>query len=112
MDRIELEKTNEYLKKHMPEVLKSDLVRIILYGSCARGDYAFDSDVDIALLTNCDRMEAKKYDDSLMDIVTEIAMDTGTIVQYICIPIKEYDEKKDWYGYFQNIEREGIVIYG
>lgn len=57
-------------------------------------------------------MEAKKYDDSLLDIVTDIAMDTWTIVQYICIPIKEYDEKKDWYDYFQNIEREGIVIYG
>lgn len=44
----------------MRELMKSDLLEIILYGSCDRGDYSEDSDIYIALLTRCDRVEAKK----------------------------------------------------
>ena len=47
-----------------------------------------------------------------MDIVTDIAMVSDAIVEYVCLPIDEFDEKKNWYGYFQNIEREGKVLYG
>jgi hypothetical protein len=47
-----------------------------------------------------------------MDIVTDIAMNLGTIVQYVCIPMKEYEQKKSWYDYFKNIEKEGVVLYG
>ena len=47
-----------------------------------------------------------------MDIVTNIAMDTNIIVEYTCIPENEFMEKKAWYAYFKNIEKEGRVIYG
>ena len=30
------------------ELLQNDLIETILYGSCARGDYTEDSDIDIA----------------------------------------------------------------
>jgi predicted nucleotidyltransferase len=112
MNSLDIEKTNKYLINKMPSVLLGDLDKIVLYGSCARGDFSDDSDIDIALFTKCDRLASKKYDDELMDIVTDIAMDIGTIVEYVCIPIDEYNQKKGWYGYFQNIEREGIVLYG
>ena len=65
-----------------------------VYGSYARGDFDEDSDIDVAILTDCDRVEAKKYDDYLMDIVTEIAMKTNAIVEYICIPENEFSEKR------------------
>lgn len=112
MNSIDINKTSEYIKLHMPSLLKEDLVKIVLYGSCARGDYTDDSDVDIALFTKCDRLEAKNYDDDLMDVVTDIAMDIGNIVQYSCIPFSEYESNKSWYGYFKNIERDGVVLYG
>ena len=82
-----------------------------MYGSCARGDYDDDSDIDVCVLTECDRLDAKKYDSSLMDVVTEIAMCTDAIVEYICIPYDEFVSKKNWYGYFKNIEKEGMTIY-
>ncbi len=87
-----------------------DLVKIILYGSCARGDYTKDSDVDIALLTKCNRMEVKKYDDGLDTIATQLAMKYFVIVNFVCLPHDEFLEKKTWYGYFQNIESEGEQI--
>lgn len=39
--------------------MERGLIKVVLYGSCARGDYTQDSDIDIALVTACDRLEAK-----------------------------------------------------
>lgn len=58
------------------DFMKSDLVEIILYGSCARGDYTEDSDIDIVLITKCDRLEAKKYSSELAGLVTELEKTT------------------------------------
>lgn len=94
------------------EVMREDLVEVILYGSCARGDYTDDSDIDIALITKCDRMEAKKYTDALASIATTLAMKYFAVVNFVCLPSDEYSEKKAWYGYFRNIDVEGEVLYG
>lgn len=75
-------------------VLGNDLREIILYGSCSRGDYHEDSDIDIAILTGCDRFEAKKYSDRLDDIATEFAMKYFAIVNFVCLPQIEFEEKK------------------
>ncbi|MCM1124312.1 MAG: nucleotidyltransferase domain-containing protein [Eubacterium sp.] len=44
----------EKIKMEAPDLIKNimqnDLVKILLYGSCARGDFKDCSDVDIALL--------------------------------------------------------------
>lgn len=94
------------------KLVGDDLVEIILYGSCARGNYTADSDVDIALLMKCSRSEAKKYDDELAKISTELAMKYFAIVNFVSLPYSEFLEKKPWYGYFKNIDRDGEVLYG
>lgn len=94
------------------ELMQEDLVEIVLYGSCARGDYTEDSDIDIALMTRSDRLEAKKYDEKLAAIATELAIKYFTIVNFVCLPYKEFEEKKTWYPYFRNIAVEGEVLYG
>lgn len=54
VDRIKVEAIDL-----VKDIMGVNLVQVILYGSCARGDFTDDSDIDIALLINCDRMEAK-----------------------------------------------------
>ena len=60
----------EKVKKETTEMVKAvmgkDLVKVVLYGSCARGNYTQDSDIDIALITDCDRLEVKKYNSCLL----------------------------------------------
>ena len=112
MEQKDIELVKNRIRKGFPEVLKGNVRKIIIYGSCARGDFDDDSDIDVAVLTECSREAAKVYDSDLMDIVTEIAMQSDAIVEYVCIPYDEYQEKKDWYGYFKNIERDGVLIYG
>ena len=107
IEKIKMEAT-EMIK----EIMGSDLMEIILYGSCARGDYTDDSDIDIALLLKCSRMEAKKYDDALAEISTVFAIKYFAIVNFVSLPYGEFTEKRTWYRYFKNIDKEGEVLYG
>lgn len=94
------------------EALGNDLDEMILYGSCARGDFNKDSDVDIALLTRCSRTEAEKYGNALAKVATELALRYFAVVNFVCLPKAEYDEKKAWYPYFKSIDHEGVKLYG
>lgn len=83
---------------------------MVLYGSCARGDYTDDSDIDIALLVRNDRLEAEKYTAGLAEIATKMAMKYFAIVNFVCLAYDEFLEKMTWYGYFQNIVEEGEIL--
>ena len=112
MTQADIDNAIRILTIEFPVKMKDHIREIIMFGSCARNEYTDDSDIDIAILTDCSRIDAKKYDSGLMDVVTDIAMKTNTIVEYICIPYSEFEDKKGWYGFFKNIDREGKVIYG
>lgn len=107
IDRVSHE-TVTLLRRELGECLQ----KIILYGSCSRGDYSMDSDIDMALLLSCDRVEAKKYSNVLAEIAADFAWKYLAIVNFVCLPDAEFEEKRSWYPYFKNIDREGIVLYG
>ncbi len=107
-----IEKVNMEAADAVKNVMDVDLAEMVLFGSCARGDYTDNSDIDIAILTNCDRMEMKKYNDKLSLIAANLAEKYFAVVNFISIPADEFNEKKSWYGFFSNIEREGKRIYG
>lgn len=50
--------------------------------------------------------------EDLATIATEIAMKHFAIVNFVCLPYEEFEEKKTWYPYFMNIATEGEVLYG
>ena len=50
--------------------------------------------------------------EDLASIATEIAMKHFAIVNFVCLPFDEFEEKKSWYPYFMNIATEGEVLYG
>ncbi len=106
----------EKIKVEAPELIKefmkNDLVKMILYGSCARGDFKEYSDVDIALLTKGSRTDAWKYNDKIDEVTTKLAMKYFAVVNFVLLPYDEFEEKKSWYGYFKNIDKEGIKLYG
>lgn len=112
LDKKTIDKVKREAACMASKLMQDDLVEVILYGSCARGDYTDDSDIDIALITKCDRLEVKKYDDALAGIATALAMKYFAIVNFVCLPYDEFVEKKTWYAYFRNIDREGEVLYG
>ena len=107
-----LDKVKSEAVKGIRSVLRDDCKQIILYGSCARGDYSEDSDVDIAILTKSDREEVKKYSAGIDEVAAKIGVDTLAVVNFVCLPAKEFEQKKDWYLFFKNIAKDGVVLYG
>lgn len=94
------------------DAIGRDIRKIILYGSCSRGDFSEDSDIDIALLVSCNRAETNKYTDILAEIATQLAAKYLAIVNFVCLSEKEFEARKDWYPYFKNIALEGEILYG
>lgn len=96
--------------KELKEILGNDFVSVILYGSYARGDYDHESDIDFAILINCDRMEAKKYTEALAELMVDINLKYDVLVSLCCIPIDEFNSKKDVLPYYRNIDTEGVKV--
>ncbi len=112
MEELIIRKSVKEAYELLEKIFSGDLCCAFLYGSCARGDYREDSDIDIAIMTKSGRLEAKKYNTSLAELATILAIKYNVIVNFVCIPYEEYEEKKSWYPYFASIEREGIRLDG
>ncbi len=88
----------EKIKTEAPDMIikfmKKDLVKMLLYGSCARGDFKENSDVDIALLTKGQREDNWKYNDKIDEVATEFALKYFAVVNFVLLPYDEFEEKK------------------
>jgi uncharacterized protein len=82
---------------------------LILYGSYARGDYRDDSDIDLLVLLDKDkvsRIDEKKIKYPLYDIEFEM----GTIISPFVISKKEWETKHRVTPFFENVSREGKIL--
>ena len=90
-------------------VMGDDAVRIILYGSVARGDNTPESDVDIAMIIRgeLDRIADKE----LTRAVTELDLKYDTVLSVIDVEEKHFRRYKNDLPFYKNIEREGITLW-
>ena len=90
-------------------IMGDDAVKIILYGSVARGDNTWDSDVDIAVLTS------KYYDcramKELFNSLWEYDLKYDTIFSIVPIQEKIFDSMKNEKLLYRNIEKDGITLW-
>ena len=91
-------------------VYGANVVKIILYGSYARGDYQKDSDIDIVAIVQGDREKLQQGLKSVWDISSDLELEYGTIVSPTVIPFAEYEKYKNDLPYYRNIESEGVEI--
>ncbi len=95
--------------KAILSVMGDDAVRIILYGSVARGDNTPESDVDIAMIIRgeLDRIADKE----LTRAVTELDLKYDTVLSVIDVEEKHFRRYKNDLPFYKNIEREGITLW-
>jgi predicted nucleotidyltransferase len=82
---------------------------LILYGSYARGDYRDNSDIDLLVLINKDkvtRSDEKRIKYPLYDI----EFDTGTIISPLIFSKKDWEMRHRNTPFFENVAREGKVL--
>ena len=90
-------------------VMGDEAVRIILYGSVARGDNTWESDVDIAMLIRHDI--DRRTDKLLTKAVTALNLKYDTVLSVIDIEEKHFRKWKHDLPFYMNIEREGITLW-
>lgn len=91
-------------------LLGTSLVKIVLYGSYARGDFHENSDMDVMILTSLNDDGIRKIENSVYDIASDYELSENV---HISVSIKNIDHFNYWLGalpYYDNIEKEGIVL--
>lgn len=95
------------LLKKISDIYRSvygdQLVRVVLYGSYARGDYADDSDLDVVALVHGDR---KKLQDQLRivwDQTCDLELEYEMVLSPAVIPYEEFEKYREDIPYYRNI---------
>ncbi len=104
-------KLQEFAKR-IRKLLGNSDIKIIVYGSYARGDYSKDSDVDIMVLTNLSAEKIKAIENDAYDIAFDFLMEYGIDISVI---IKNEAEFNYWLGtlpFYNNVKNEGVLISG
>ena len=96
-------KIKEIAKSAIPSGSKA-----ILYGSRARGDARNDSDWDILILLDKDKLEQTDYDKVSYPFVL-LGCDLGTEINPILYTKKEW-ESYNLTPFYENVNRDGISL--
>ena len=99
------------LLKKISDIYRSvygdQLVRVVLYGSYARGDYADDSDLDVVALVHGDR---KKLQDQLRIVWDQTCELELEYEMPAVIPYEEFEKYREDIPYYRNIANEGVTV--
>lgn len=98
--------------QEVKRVMGDELRKVIVYGSYARGDCNENSDVDVMVLTSLTEEDITEVEYKLYDIAFDFLMEYGVDISVI---VKNEEHFKYWLGalpFYDNVEREGVVING
>ena len=100
----------DVIKRAYKDVYGEDIIRILLYGSYARGDNRDDSDVDIVAIVRGDRKSLHERLRKIWDVSSDLELEYGTIISPTVIPEDEFERFKEDLPYYRNILEEGVEL--
>ena len=90
-------------------ILESQVIRIVLYGSVARGTNTAESDVDIALLLNGNL--SRETEDKLSDLIVDLNLKYDTVLSVIDIDYEMFKKWEKVTPFYKNVNEEGVVLW-
>jgi len=90
-------------------ILSTQAIQIVLYGSVARGTADPDSDIDIALFVN--KNLTREQEDQLSDLIVDLNLKYDKVFSVVDINQDTYLKWKSVTPFYQNVDREGIVLW-
>ena len=100
----------DVITRSYKDVYGEDIIRILLYGSYARGDNRDDSDVDIVAIVRGDRKSLQERLRKIWDVSSDLELEYGTIISPTVIPADEFERFKEDLPYYRNILEEGVEL--
>ncbi len=99
-----------FIEKIVP-VYREKLKSIILFGSCARGTYTEDSDIDLFLVMDMDDNKIHDMADSIDEKAYEVNDAYDVLISPVMATLSKFRKYGDSLPLYINIKREGMVIY-
>lgn len=109
-NQMTLNKILKEVRKIYEEVYGDKLVKVILYGSYARGDYDSESDIDVAGIVDGEKYNVNKNFDAVISRLSDIDLEYNIIISPDVITYKDFSNYRSISGYYRNIEKQGIEI--
>lgn len=94
------------------KLLKKNIHKIVLYGSCARGDFGSESDIDIMIIMNCKREEIYRYRKQISKVASRIGLKNDIEISLLLRDKDTFEQNGDIIPLYKNIQMEGSVLYG
>ena len=96
--------------KDMKHLFGTDLSKVFIYGSYARGDYTENSDVDVMVLVKTPEKEIKNYTDRVSDLAFDYMMRYEVNISPIVKNEEHFNYWVDNLPYYRNVRNEGVLI--
>jgi predicted nucleotidyltransferase len=110
MNLLNVENAKRELAFLLKGIFGAKLNEIILFGSYAKNQADEESDVDIIVLVDEDKMQLKAYSHAVAETVTDLNLKYNVVLSVIVQSTAEYEEYKEILPFFINIRREGVPI--
>ena len=94
------------------KVFGDDIVKIVLYGSYARGTFDAESDIDIMILLDLTDMEIKNYRHQLSGLTYDFNMEHEIDIKPIAKNQEHFQKWLGIYPFYSNINSEGVELFG
>jgi predicted nucleotidyltransferase len=98
------------LAKKAKEIASDKLVKVILYGSYARGDYEEWSDIDVMVLVNGDDHTTKLFEQELWKYCNDLELNYDVVLSVI---VKDYNHFQNWKNvlpFYANLQNAGVLV--
>uniref|UniRef100_A0A7V5XGE8 Nucleotidyltransferase domain-containing protein n=1 Tax=Thermodesulfobacterium geofontis TaxID=1295609 RepID=A0A7V5XGE8_9BACT len=93
------------LKRLIPEIIKLDVEKIILFGSLISGDVHQTSDIDLIVIKKTDKKFLDRVDEFYDRLNPKVAIDI-----FVYTP-EEFEEIKENNLFIKKALKEGIILY-
>ena len=95
------------LKAELEKLYGERLVRVILYGSQARGDALPDSDIDILVILKAPVKESAE-EERISYIASELSIRHRVVICVFVFSQGDFEHRED--SFFREVRREGISL--
>ena len=100
------------VEDNMIEIFHNKLQDIILYGSYARNENTTESDMDIMILVDEKEDILKEYEGRIEDVMVDLSLEYNIVLSLYAQSIHQYESHLSVLPFLQNIQTEGIRVYG